>query len=150
MDLFGTFWVTIGRDRVKRYACLFSCFRTRAIHIKKLDDALLNRLVRFVSRRGQIKHVYSDNCTNMVGAQNELSRTFRQLDRAALVRDARRREIEWTFNPPHASHQGGLWERMIRTVRRVLMAVMAPDARLTDEILSTVLCEAECILNSDP
>ena len=115
----------MGRARVKRYACLFSCFRTRAIHIEKLDDlstdALLNGLVRFVSRCGKIKHVYSDNDTNWVGAQNE-----------------------------HASHHGGLWEHMIRTVRRVLMVVMNPDTRLTDEILSTVLCEAECIVNSRP
>ena len=101
VDLFGPFWVTMGRARVERYACLFSCFRSRAIHIEKMDDfsadVLLNGLVRFVSRRGQKKHVYCDNGTNMVGALNELSPAFRQLDRAGFVRDARRREIEWTL-----------------------------------------------------
>ena len=154
VDLFGPFLVTVGRARVKRYACIYSCFTSRAVHIEKLDDlttdSFINGLIRFVARRGQVDRVFSDNGTNMVGTHNELTRAFRQLDRHALVREARRRAIEWVFNPPHASHHGGLWERMIRTVRRVLVAILSPNARLTDEILHTVLCESENIVNSRP
>ena len=65
----------------------------------------------------------------------KLSHVFHQLDHAALIHDVRHHEIEWTFNPPHASQHGGLWECTIRTVRHVRMAVMTPDTCLTDEIL---------------
>ena len=65
---------------------------------------------------------------------------------------ARRMEIEWVFNPPLASHHGGAWERMIRTVRIILVALLYiySNTRLTDEILHTVFCEVECIVNSRP
>ena len=36
VDLFGPFYVKVGRSEVKRYGCLFTCFNTRAIHIEVL------------------------------------------------------------------------------------------------------------------
>ncbi|KAK3706058.1 hypothetical protein QZH41_004150, partial [Actinostola sp. cb2023] len=42
---------------------------------------------------------------------------------------------EWVFNPPHASHAGGAWERMIGVARRVLESILAdvPPQHLTHE-----------------
>jgi len=59
------------------------------------------------------------------------------------------REIEWKYNPPGASHMGGVWERQIRTVRKVLSALLKEQV-LDDESLNTVMCQAECIVNSRP
>ena len=39
---------------------------------------------------------------------------------------------------------------MIRTVRRVMVAVLNSNTRMTDEILHTVLCAVENIVNSRP
>ena len=72
------------------------------------------------------------------------------LDRESVVQGARRNDIEWIFNPPFASHHGGVWERMIRTIRRVLIALLHPNVRMTDDILDTVFCEVENIVNSRP
>ena len=52
--------------------------------------------------------------------------------------------------PPLASHRGGAWERMIRTVRRIMCALLGGKERLTDDILSTVFCRVENIVNSRP
>ena len=41
-------------------------------------------------------------------------------------------------------------ERMIRTTSKVLLGVLPPTTRLTDEILETVLCEVEIIINIRP
>ena len=154
VDLFGIFYAKVGRSEVKRYGCLYTCFSTRAIHIEVLSnletDTFINGFVRFVSRRGYPQKVWSDNGTNLVGARSELSKSLRNLDREKVVRVARRMEIDWRFNPPLASHHGGVWERMIRTVRRVMLAVLNSNTRLTDEILHTVFCEIECIVNSRP
>ena len=59
--------------------------------------------------------------------------------------------IQWKRNPPHSSHFGGVWERQIRSVRSVLLAVFKDhSAQLNDESFRTVLAEAECIMNSRP
>ena len=58
--------------------------------------------------------------------------------------------ITWHFNPPHASHMGGIWERMIRTIRKVLAGICPSNARLSDEMLESLFCEVESIVNSRP
>ncbi len=57
--------------------------------------------------------------------------------------------IKWTFNPPTGSHHGGAWERLIRSVRKVLSSTLRTQS-LDEEALYTVLCEVESILNSRP
>ena len=57
--------------------------------------------------------------------------------------------IKWTFNPPSASHMGGAWERLIRSVRQILRALLKEQI-VGDEVLLTVVAEATTILNSRP
>lgn len=154
VDLFGPFFVKQGRSVLKRYGCLFTCTRTRAIHLEVLpsleSDSFLNGLVRFSSRRGVPEEVRSDNGTNFVGAVAELKKEYARLDKSQLVAGARKKGIIWSFNPPHAPHFGGFWERLIRTVRRVLCAILNPSLVTSDDVLSTVMCEVECMVNSRP
>ena len=59
--------------------------------------------------------------------------------------------VTWQFNPPAASHFGGIWERLIRTTRKFLYSVMShQNFRLDDEALQTLFCEIENILNNRP
>ena len=59
------------------------------------------------------------------------------------------KEVRWVFNPPAASHMGGIWERMIRSVRKVLNALLKNQSP-NDEGLSTLMCEVEAILSCRP
>ena len=59
------------------------------------------------------------------------------------------KEVKWEFNPPAASHMGGIWERQIRTVRKVLNVILK-EQTLDDERLSTLFCEVESIINGRP
>ena len=59
--------------------------------------------------------------------------------------------IEWIFNPPAASHMGGVWERQIRSVRKILAGILHENGeQLDDESFRTMLCEVEAIVNSRP
>lgn len=60
-----------------------------------------------------------------------------------------KRGVKWIFNTPAASHHGGVWERQIRTVRKVLSALLKQQ-RLDDEGLHTLLCEVETLSMTDP
>ena len=51
--------------------------------------------------------------------------------------------------PPLASHFGGCWERLIRSVRRTMASFM-PRATFTEEGLVTLFVEVEAIINSRP
>ena len=59
------------------------------------------------------------------------------------------KEISGGFNPPGASHMGGIWDKQIRSVRKVLNIILR-EQTLDDERLSTLFCEAESIVNGRP
>lgn len=58
--------------------------------------------------------------------------------------------VEWCFIPPAAPHMGGVWERMIGLVKRAMKAAFLNESRLSDEVLETIFCEIENILNGRP
>jgi hypothetical protein len=154
VDCFGPFYVKRGRVQEKRYGCLFTCLTIRAIHIEKLStadsDSFINALVRFCTRRGVPRRIRSDNGTNFVGGERELLESIEKWNRSQdLQQDMLLRQIEWIYNPPTASHMGGSWERQIRTVRKVLNAVLKNQV-LDDERLDTIFAEVEGIVNSRP
>lgn len=57
--------------------------------------------------------------------------------------------IKWRFNPPYGPHHGGAWERLIRTIKKILYSI-TKEQTLDDECLQTALCEVESILNARP
>ena len=110
-------------------------------------DSFTNAFGRFVSRRSCTRKIWSDNGTNLVGARAELSRGMRQFDWAKVIQAARWRDVEWIFDPPLAFHYGWVWERVIRTIRRVLVAILNSTQHITDNVLHTALCKVEGIVN---
>lgn len=158
VDYFGPFMVKVGRKEVKRYGALFTCMASRAIHIEvahSLDtDSFLNAYRRFVSRRGPIRQLRSDQGTNFVGARRELKEALEEMSVDRVKKELLKDNcdfIEFKMNVPSASHMGGVWERQIRTVRNVLASLLQDNgAQLDDEALQTLMCEAEAIVNSRP
>ena len=157
VDYFGALLVKRARCQVKRYGCVFTCLSMRAVHIevaRSLDaESFLCAFSRFTARRGLPKNVYSDNGSNFVGACRTLKEEFMniQSDEAqSKIHDRlRMKAVNWSFNPPLASHRGGVWERMIRSIRRILAALMHEQV-VDDEALHTFLVEVERILNDRP
>jgi hypothetical protein len=154
VDVFGPFLVKRGRSTEKRYGCIFTCLSMRAIHLEKLSsmdaDSFINALVRFCSRRGVPKRIRSDNGSNFVGANRELRDSIARWNDSHRFKEYLQQNfIEWKFNPPTASNMGGVWERNIRTARKVLNAILLKQT-LDDERLDTIFAEVENIVNSRP
>ena len=95
--------------------------------------------------------IRSDRGTNFVEASNELSAEWEHLvkDQDVIHEAMLQRKIDWIFNVPDASTHGGAWERVIRTIRKVLDALLTEQV-FTEETLTTLLCEVEAIVNSRP
>ena len=153
VDCFGPFNVRRGRSQVKRYGVLFTCLTTRAIHIEvahSLDtDSFINSLRRFIARRGNPEEMRSDNGTNFVSGEKELRKSVAAWNQQQIHQFLLQKNVKWTFNPPAGSHHGGIWERCIRTVRKVMNGLMK-EQTLDDEGLATLMCEVESIVNSRP
>ncbi|XP_062597368.1 uncharacterized protein LOC134258800 [Saccostrea cucullata] len=163
LDTFGPWEIVTRQTRggsvnSKRWAILFTCLTTRGIHIEVVEElsssSFINAFKRFEAIRGKVTQICSDQGTNFVGAINDL-----KIDSSGLnIADRKIRNFlyecgtTWKFNPPHSSHMGGAWERLIGVVRRVIDAVMLeiPARSLTHEILTTFMAEVSAIVNARP
>ena len=160
MDVFGPWNVTARRTRggqaeSKRWAVLFTCLSVRAIHIEVIQSmdssCLINALRRFQAIRGPVKHLRSDRGTNFIGASKELGIPS-NADEKAVRKFLSDQGTTWTFNAPHSSYMGGVWERMIGVTRRILDSMFSKmdSSKLTHEVLITFLAEVTAIVNNRP
>ena len=153
LDYFGPLTVRRFRKTEKRYVLLVTCLTTRALHLElvtSLDtDGFLMALRRFIARRGRPKLIMSDNGTNLVAGERELRDCIREWNQDQIVNELCQRQIEWRFNPPTASHMGGVWERLVASVKRALRVVLGVQC-LSEDVLQTVLVEVEFMLNGRP
>ena len=161
MDVFGPWSVVSRKTRggtsdSKRWAVIFACLYSGAIHLEVIESldasAFISAYRRLVAIRGPVARLRCDRGTNFVGAKNDLDNALGEMDRERAASFLSSQRCEWVFNPPHASHFGGIWERQIGTVRRVLDAMFLDLGKhqLTHEILVTFLAEAAAIVNSRP
>ena len=153
VDCFGPLEVRRGRSMVKRYGVLFTCLSIRAIHIEivhSLDtDSFINAFRRFIARRGQPSLMRSDNGGNFVKGDKELREAIDEWNHGKIHDFLLAKDIKWIFNPPAGSHHGGVWERCIRTTRKVMKALLK-EQPLDDEGLLTLMAEVEAIINGRP
>ena len=155
VDLFGPMEITVGRQRARRYGVLFTCLTVRAVHIEVVPtlttDSMIMSLRRMAARRGWPHTMFSDNGTNLRGADTELKRNYKELfdNQQALITQALNKGVEWKFIPPASPHMGGAWERLVRSVKTALKVVLKERAP-REETLLTLLCEVENMINGRP
>lgn len=131
---------------------------TKAVHIEVATDlttdAFIECLTRFVCRRGACKDIYSDCGSNFIGANTELQRIIKTViknheSKSRIQRFSVDQNITFHFNPPAAPHQGGLWERAIRSAKHHLYRVMG-NTIMTLPSFITLTIKVEAMLNSRP
>ncbi|XP_067279227.1 uncharacterized protein [Pseudorasbora parva] len=159
LDVFGPWMVSARRTRgghaeSKRWAILFTCMSIRAVHIEVIESmdasSCINALRRFFSIRGPAKQLRSDCGTNFVGASKELGLNKLQQEEKVL-RYLSEQGCSWEFNPPHSSHRGGSWERMIGVARRILDHILLREhTPFSHEVLCTLMAEVSAIINARP
>ncbi|XP_065088007.1 uncharacterized protein LOC135709538 [Ochlerotatus camptorhynchus] len=153
IDYFGPMLVKVGRSQVKRWVALFTCLTIRAVHMEVVHTLSAQSCImafrRFVARRGAPLEVYSDNGTCFVGANRQLKMEMKKINEncASTFTNAR---TKWIFNPPAAPHMGGLWERMVRSVKTAMFAIGNGLRQPNEETFETIVLEAESVVNSRP
>lgn len=153
IDFFGPMYVLQNRKPVKRWGVIFTCLSVRAIHIEITPSLTASSCIiavrNFMAYRGTPLEIYSDQGTNMKGANSELKKELAKLDLHQLSSEFVGPDLKWYFQPPASPHMSGSWERLIRSIKSNLNHII-PTRNPTEEILRNLLLEVMNIINSRP
>ncbi|XP_062714400.1 uncharacterized protein LOC134291107 [Aedes albopictus] len=120
----------VHRPALKIFVAVYICLVTKAVHLELAADlsaqGFIATLKRFSSRRGKPNLIMCDNGRNFVGAR-------RQLD----------------FVGSRSPNFGGLWESAVKSFKLLFKRTIGTHTLLYDE-MSTILAQAEAVLNSRP
>ena len=134
----------------KVWICLYTCCVTRAIHLDLVPSlatsAFLRSLRRFSAQRVTSLLMVSDNEKTFKFAAREIKRLMGEPEVKQYFAKAR---MKWCFNLEKAPWWGGIFERLVRAVKRCLKKTI-DGAILTYEELLTVVVEVESILTCRP
>ena len=90
MDMFGPFVTKEGRKELQRYIAIFTCLASRALHLQVVNsmntDSFIMCLRRFIGWCGNLRMLRSDNGSNFIGAEKELSKGFLEIDQNKIRR----------------------------------------------------------------
>ena len=151
VDYLGQFAVVNRDAEVKTYMCLFTSLVTRAIHLEVAEDLITDRCLtairRSISQRCPPRVFLSDNGSNFLGARRQIRRRTLLLDHDCTKVQLLNQSVEWKLKPPSALHFGGAWERLVQCVKQALL-LNHGSAKLTSDIFTKIVSEAECLVNS--
>ena len=87
-----------------RYGAVFVCLTTRAAHLDLVGDlstdSFLLALNRFMARRGKPKTIWTDNGTNFIGSERQLSILLKDVNQAKIEDSLVNKGVTWKCNPP--------------------------------------------------
>ena len=151
IDFAGPLFISDRSNANKKvYICLFTCASTRAVHLELVDKldvtSFLRALRRFTARRGLPRTFLSDNAKTFKSAAKEVKKIILSAEVQSYLAD---RSVSWRFIVQKAAWNGGIWERLVRSVKRCLRKVIG-RAALNYEELVTLLVEIEGVINARP
>lgn len=140
-------------DNKKVYIALFTCAVTRAVHLELVTDlstdAFLLAFRRFISRRGICNVIYSDNARTFKRAEQDLKYMWTLMKGKEMQELFTEKRISWRYIVERAAWWGGMWERLVRSIKMCLRKVLGRSC-LEHEELQTLICEVEAVINSRP
>ena len=139
-----------GQHTFKSYICLFTCATTRTIHLELVEslntESFIKAFRKFTARRGLPAKFLSDNAKTLKTTSIEVKKLLRCPKLHAFLTN---KGVEWTLIPEKSPWEGGIWERLVRSVKRCLVKVIG-RAMVSFMELSTILVEIEAVINSRP
>jgi hypothetical protein len=156
LDFFGPIKVrgeVQKRVSGKAYGVIFTDLYSRAVHIEATygydTESFLLALNRFVSIRGWPAVIYSDPGTQLVGADRELRRMWKEVDKHSLYKVGTDHGLQWMFGPTNSPWYQGAVEALVKAAKRALKFSIASQRVSCSEFMA--LCSHVAnLLNERP
>ena len=161
LDFAGAFDIKMGRGKARKkvYVLVLTCMVTRAVHLETtggMDTVhVINAISRFADVRGVPSTLTSDNQTSFRKADKEITEWYKSVDwekvqqATGLGFRPDSDGITWIFNPPLASHFGGIFEIIVKALKRAMKVVIG-RADLDEEAFRTCVSKIAFMLNNRP
>lgn len=156
VDFFGPLYVKCCDDnlQVKVYGVIFTCLTVRALHLDLLSNLTSSEFLlafkRFISTRGLPKKLISDNAAAFKVTDKLLRGLSTRFSQSEDINNYFTEcEITWKFIPELSPWMGGVYERLILSIKNCLKRSLYKLVLYRSQLL-TVLKEIEFTLNSRP
>ena len=161
LDFAGPFELKVGRGKARKkvWILVLTCMVIRAVHFEVtggLDTTcVVNPISRFCDIRGVPDSITSDNQTSFHKADDNLRDWYASINWDRVANETsfgfkpNSKGITWHFNPPVAPHFGGIFETMVKAVKRAMKATIG-RADLDEEEFRTVVSKTGYLLNCRP
>ena len=151
VDCFGRFHIHCARSLVKDMEWSLQAWSSTQCILRLLIVLTQTRFSSHsdVSSPGGVTFKSYVLTTNFTTGERELRESVQAWNHDKIHEEMLERNIKWSFNPPYGLHHGGFLERCIRSIRRILRALLLEQTK-DDEGLTPLMCEVESILNSRP
>ncbi len=144
------YYRTSKKEEDKAYVLIFTCATSRAVHLEltrsQTAKEFQQKLNTFITRRTRPQRIISDNAATFRATANWI-KTIRKSEE--LNDYLASQSITWQFNLSKSPWRGGLYERLIREIKKTLYKTLG-KTHLTFEQLETVLMDVERHLNNRP
>ena len=138
------------KEEGKCYVLIFTCAACRAVHLEliKTQEAceFQRKLNAFIARRGRPRLMISDNAATFK-ATAKWTKLFRKSEK--LQDFLATQDIHWRFNLAKSPWWGGIYERLIREIKKTLHKTLG-KSHLFFEGLESVVLNVESNMNNRP
>ncbi|XP_028403379.1 uncharacterized protein LOC114526078 [Dendronephthya gigantea] len=134
----------------KCYIIIFTCAASRAVHLEvtkcQTADEFKSKLNAFITRRTRPKRIISDNASTFQSTASWV----RKIRKSESLQDhLAQREIRWQFNLSKSPWWGGMYERLIKEIKKTLYKTMGRSHLYYDQ-MEAIVMDIERHLNNRP
>lgn len=134
LDCAGPYIIYAKNGHKKKvWILLFTCTMSRFVHLHLLDEltslAVLDAIILLWAAHGPVRQFISDNGSNFVGAANilhrdsqEIIKFLRETKDVIETELAEKTHASWAFIPVQSPWFGGMYERLIQSVKKSIAA----------------------------
>ena len=151
VDFAGLSKVKVNKTKEeKAHVLIFTCATSRAVHLEltrtQTAEEFQRKLNAFITRKARPERIISDNAATF----KTMATWIKRIRKSEKLQDfLAQQEITWQFNLSKSPWWGGMYERLIKEIKKTVYKTLG-KTHLTFELLEAVVIDIKRHLNNRP